>query len=537
MKNLLKYGTMVMAIVFVLISCDTDPNELGGDFLGIDIDGTISEQDFDVKAFSAPVNAVQTNNFRSVQLGTYSDPLYGKTTYDFVSQLSLSRTGINFSENPEFKSVILSIPYYSRPQGVVSEKTTYVLDSVYGDQSIDIQIFRNKYFLNSFDINDVEQSAAYYSDLGEVINTSKGAAIEFLTGTPGNETSSSTLKNFIPSPLEIEINQTVDGVTSVRERLSPRLRLNLAPDFWKSLLVGADGMLNFSSDSDFQNAFRGLYFKVVGARGDGNFAHLNLNGASITINYVSKFIDVNDTDGDGDITEEIEVDSSFDLNITGNRAVLLDQNIPANVQNDIDDSFDPVNGSSKLYLKGGPGAMTFIDLFGPDNDNDGEADALTDLISKNVLINEANIEFYVDQSVVPGGDSEPERILIYDYVTRSLLADFDISPNGASSNFNHLGRLERNSSTGKGEKYKIKLTGHITQIINGDLDNNRLALVVSQNVGILGFSKVKNQTLPLEIKEIPVSAGISHEGTVLHGNLSNNPAKRLKLKIFYTETN
>ena len=82
MKNFLKYGTMVIAIVFVLISCDTDPTELGSEFLGIDINNIIVEEDFDVTAYSAGLNPVQTNNFSSVQLGIYDDPIYGSYFYN-----------------------------------------------------------------------------------------------------------------------------------------------------------------------------------------------------------------------------------------------------------------------------------------------------------------------------------------------------------------------------------------------------------------------------------------------------------------------
>lgn len=146
MKNLLKYGTMVIAIVFVLISCDTDPTELGSGFLGIDIDNTIIEEDFEVTAYSARLNPVQTNNFGSVQFGRYQDPIYGTSTHDFVTQLSLNGTGIDFSQDAEFESVILEIPYFSTPTGVDGEVTTYELDSIYGSGTVDFQIFENNFF-------------------------------------------------------------------------------------------------------------------------------------------------------------------------------------------------------------------------------------------------------------------------------------------------------------------------------------------------------------------------------------------------------
>ncbi|SCY35550.1 protein of unknown function [Nonlabens sp. Hel1_33_55] len=526
MKNLLKYGTMVIAIVFVLISCDTDPTELGSGFLGIDIDNTIIEEDFEVTAYSARLNPVQTNNFGSVQFGRYQDPIYGTSTHDFVTQLSLNGTGIDFSQDAEFESVILEIPYFSTPTGVDGEVTTYELDSIYGSGTVDFQIFENNFFLNSFDPNDVEQSAAYYSDLGDQVDDIKGDPIEFLNDIV-------TVQNFRPSNQEIIIQETEDEETTVVERLSPRLRLSLEPSFWRDLLVDDSGVLRFSSDSQFQNAFRGLYFKVTDDDIEGNLSYLNLSQARIVISYISKFQDINDTNGNGDTEEILNVDSTYEISIRGNRAVFVSQDIPDDVEQEIENSYDPVNGSDRLYLKGGPGAVSFIDLFGPDlvggvnGGPDGVADQLSSFMDLDVLINEASLDIFVDDDAFTSDitSAEPENIVLYDPVDRTIVG---------------VGILQRDDTTNKGLKYNISLTQYITSILNGTTENRRLSLSISQNLNSSGVSRVKDQTQPLQIENIPTGSAVSPEGTVLYGNVartSEDPEKRLKLKIFYTVVN
>lgn len=526
---------MVLAIVFVLVSCDTDPNELGGDFLGVDIAGTIIQQDFEAKAFSASLNPVQTNNFSSVQLGTFVDSKYGETKYGFVTQLSLGTSGVDFGLNRRLDSVVLNIPYFSRVAGRTGEDTEYVLDSVYGPGNVDVKIFENRFFLSSFDPNNVVQPAIYFSDFGNVVQSNLGAQILPFTGTGASEPE---LINFKPKKREVRL-QVRDslGVNQTAQRQPPALRQRLDPEFWQQRIFDLPaGSPILNSDSNFQNYLRGLYFTVENTANGGVMTYFNLNDAAVILYYNSDIVDVNDTNGNGRTDDLLNITSTFRMNLRGSTVVLTESSIPQTRQAEIDNSFDPVNGSDRIYLKGGAGAISFIDLFGPDSDNDGEADALTELKAKNVLVNEASLEFYVDQSAVDSGSAEPERILIYDFVTRRYLFDFQPPGAGANSNLNHLGRLER-ASDGKGFRYKIRLTSHIAQILQDNVANNRLALVVSQNIDLLSFSEVKSQTQPLPIRSIPIGAAISHEGTVLHGNLSSDESKRLKLRIFYTEPN
>jgi hypothetical protein len=233
--------------------------------------------------------------------------------------------------------------------------------------------------------------------------------------------------------------------------------------------------------------------------------------------------------------------------------VFVNNDFSAGVQSDISDSNDPINGAENIYLKGGPGSIAVLELFGQaTNSTDGEAPALTQAIGNNWLINDAYIEFYVNRSIVTASTKDPERILIYDYDTKRLLSDYAIGgSNGLNSNLSHLGRLERidpDDTTADRIKYRIRLTQHLSNIIQGNIENNRLAIVVSQNVSIVGNNLVSNTVNPNpDLVSIPISAAISHEGTVLYGNLApgnlvqqsvNGEAipKKPMLKVFYSET-
>src|SRR5690606_30353173 len=196
-------------------------------------------------------------------------------------------------------------------------------------------------------------------------------------------------------------------------------------------------------------------------------------------------------------------------------------------------------GDENLYLRGGDGIISVVELFGKDTDNNGVADELEVLRDKKWLINEANLIFYVNQDLMVGGATEPERIIIYDIKNSNVLADYNLDPTNGLEPIealsNHYGKLQRGSD-GNGKYYKLKITNHISNLINKDSTNVPLGIVVSQNVLTQTTAKLQNPMEP-NIEEVPTSSVVSPEGTILYGNATTNEEKRLKLQIYYTEPN
>ncbi len=519
----LRFIPLMLITVLAFISCDEDYNTIGGDLIGGQFDSLPKYQP-GVKAYSKKLGPVQTNNLPVNLLGVYNDPIYGLQEANVLTQLSLSTGNPDFGTEPILDSVVLTLPYFSTQVDTEDDGSPiYELDSIYGNAPVKLSIRRSNYYLNDFDPTDNFQNRQkYYSDQGDVFAAS-------LIGEPlyVNE-------SFIPSKREVsytEMNSNTGNLDTLVK--SPRLRVSLENEFFQQNILDKQGSTELFNNNNFKNYIRGLYFSAEAINGNGNLVLLNLrdSDANITLYYKSKEKDTNDSDEDGDTTELIYKPSTYKLTFGSNKVNTFTQNFPAEFVQQIEDSNEDL-GSENLFLKGGEGSMAVVELF----EDEAEIEAIKE---NNWLINEASLEFYVDQSKTVGGDSEPERIYVYDLENNLPLIDYQIDQtrndnNPLNSVIGHSARLVRDED-GNGVKYKIRITEFVKAILDGDIDVRKLGVVVTQNINITTNSALKNSLE--EIDRVPTGSVISPEGTVLYGNLANDEAKRLKFNIYYTETN
>jgi hypothetical protein len=264
--------------------------------------------------------------------------------------------------------------------------------------------------------------------------------------------------------------------------------------------------------------------------------------ASITVYYTS------DAEEDIEIDEEVEtIEGQFVMNFTGNGVSLYDDNFMT-----IPDG-DTVNGDESLYLKGGEGSMAIVELFkgNVEDENGAQVDAFEyfkntfredngdGTFTQKRLINEAFLEFYVNQDIMQG--DEPDRIYMYRVQTETGLIDYFLDQSVSDSQINakiiHLPPLQRvdDETDGEGVKYKIRITEYLNNIIIRDSTNTKLGLVVTTNVNAIANFESKNEEDLDGVLQIPVGAILSPRGTVLHGNNTANEEKRVKLTVYYTE--
>ena len=527
-------------LITCFIACDKDYATVGSDIIGEENYNTPHEK-YEVVAYTNKLEPVQTNNLPLNYLGAYNDGSYGLTTASFVSQVSSSLYNPSFGTGVEIDSVILTVPYFSRRTEVNSDgETLYTLDSIFGNDPINLEIFENGYFLSDFDPNsEFDTPLKYFSNTttsSESINTT------LLEGTPiiilNEETPpTNAIMNFRPSNEEIQLKNEDDEVT---ERLAPALRLKLDPEYWQEKIMDKEGEPELSNANNFNNYFRGVYFKATPINSKGTLMLLNFAAASsnITIFYSKQ----------GATEDADRIQSTYVLGFTGNRVNFIDNQFDFEIPDG-----DPINGDEKLYLKGGEGSTAVIDIFNSGDFEDGyspeflefknefvETDSENKFISSKRLVNEANLVFYVDQSLVEG--TEPDRLYLYDIKNEIPLVDYayDLSntvfPN--LSRISHLGALQRvdNSSTGEGIKYKMRITEHINNLLLKDSTNVKLGLAVSLNVNLEGsFAQQELSTSENDIiNKVPVSSILSPRGTILYGNNTTEISKKLQLEIFYT---
>lgn len=571
--NLQTYVKQIITILIMVmfISCDKDFNEIGTDIVGGDNDHYLLDKttEFSVMAYNQKLGPVAMNNLPINPLGIYTNPAFGTTTANFVTQLEVASTSLNRTFNnvdpslyqtlPIVDSVILNIPYFSKLKTTTTNSSgevvkTYQLDSIYGtaNSKFRLSIHESNYYLRNLDPEtQFTEQQAFYNDNQAVennitpgrLNNAPLVNTEFIKNADGREN-----EQFYFNKNEQITKTKNDENEVVLARSVPSMRLHLDNNFFLNKIINApSGQL--ANNDVFKNYFRGLFFKVESLGNTNSMAMLNFAGGTVTVYYRE---DSKVTDAQGVVTYN-KVDKTFLMNLSGN-TVSLQSN--SNENADYLTATNSPAEASRLYLKGGQGSMAIIDLFGPDTNGNGVADELEDLRTRGWLINEANLTFYIDKDKVSNPLTvEPNRIFLFDLNNRRTLIDYTFDqttfPGYAKQNkFVHGGYIlddegknlsqAKDQTTGivtkKGTKYKIRITDHVKNLVRKDSTNVRLGLVVTETIGNVGFTKLKT---PIgTIKTVPTMSAVNPLGTVLYGSHSSvADDKRLKLEIYYTKPN
>lgn len=510
-KNVLNTTIAILALIIGLAACQEDPGPVGSEILGEESPSGILDDSHTVTAYSKKLAPVQTNGLPVYQLGVYNNPVYGKSKANLLSQVVLESNNPKFGDSAVVDSVFVYLPFFSEatPQDSI---ITYKLDSIYGNDPIKISVYESGYYLREYDpASGFEKSQPYFSNQSSLFETYLGQEL-------------AVVEEFKPSDKGYVFNKG----ESNEEKLEPGLRIALPAAYFQEKIVDKEGDPVLRNNSNFRDYFRGLYFKVDSPGNNGSLFFFDIGKAKLSMYY--SFEKPSNPD-ERDSKEFVLKFNGINVNTFDNAA------LPQDIQTALENQ-DTISGEPALYLRGGEGIISVVELFGKDSNHSGVADELETLREKKWLVNEANLIFYVNQDLIPGGQSEPDRIMIYNLKDGKVLADYNQDPTlsfpPAEAARNHLGKLERGSDE-KGKYYKLKLTSHISNLINKDSTNVPLGIVVSQNVAESKMQKLENTESG--IGKIPSGAVISPKGTVLYGNTSANEEKRLKLQIYYTEPN
>ncbi|WP_264520227.1 DUF4270 domain-containing protein [Flavobacterium sp. N1994] len=464
-------------VTILFISCDKDYNEIGTNIVGDDHFGFEVDTTSTIKAYNQKLGEIASNNLPINALGFYTNPAFGTTQANFVTQVELAAINPTFNNTTPgdystdighgptaIDSVVMEIPYFKTLKTANTDGTNiYRLDSIYGAKPYDIEtpaevsskfklsIFQSNYFLRDLDPDQslIEQQLYYTGqNQDDVINNNKIPVLlndaplvnvtDGIQNADGHEND-----NFYFDKREHKTKSLAsDGVTPVYTRSVPSMRLHLNKTIFANLIFNApSGKL--TDNTTFKNYFRGLYFKVENGN-PGNMAMLNFKGGKITLYYNE---DNKTTSSTGVVTYTRE-NKSFILNLTGNSISLLKNSLE---NTDYLNAANSSQEASEIYLKGGQGSMAYIDLFGSTdtkgyvlnsayNSNlpisatnqkytltgpNGKPDEIDDIIYNGWLINEANLTFNIKKSAMSDTKTiEPNRIFLYDLTHKKALVDY-----------------------------------------------------------------------------------------------------------------
>ena len=414
------------------------------------------------------------------------------------------------------------------------EQQVYEIDSVFGNRSaeFDLKVYELTYYLSTLDpANNFESSKAYFSDDDFYKQGFYGKTLH----------DDSVNLNFDEIPVfytEDDPATEEDELTQVNFYETPRLRVPLDVNFFQRTIINLEGSENIVNQANFNNFLKGLIVRAENFT-DDLYMMLDISNSRIVLEYDYNSYNINGTYDDvSDDTIEIKKGSSV-IPLGGVTINIYDhENFDPKILAEVNTSAENIP-SEKIYLNGSK-FISKLKLFSNDN---SVSDELKSFMSRDVLINEANIVLHLDEEMSKSSSKTlPERLYIYSYDNGSPIEDynkdFSIDYTTTSLNMNKFtfGGLLQYDSNNNPTSYKFNITNHVSNIVRNDSLNIDLGLTTMSNID--DVFTLKNGYLPNMKKILLPSSSLSFPFPVsLFGSSpdESNLSKRLKLEILYTE--
>lgn len=231
--SLLRYTNTILfsaaICLLTLFSCEErDPDELGRDLLPDSDDFSVSFDSVEIiQAITLTGDSIITSGKTTQLLGNHADPVFGKSTASFITQVEAPGKPLVFGTNPVIDSVILFI---------------YVSD-FYGDEDASHQI-------TAYEYDDlIEYDTSYYSNFNPEGKYKPGAV------GSGTALTSDTL-----------------------------LKIYITDEELKNRFLTAEDTI-FKSNSLFQEMFRGFYLITEDIASEGSILYTSMNSAHTNLTF------------------------------------------------------------------------------------------------------------------------------------------------------------------------------------------------------------------------------------------------------------
>ena len=412
-----------------------------------------------------------------------------------------------------------------------SENSVYDIDSIYGNRNSEftLQVHELTYYLNDYDpLTNFQSSQIYYSNRDYYSEGFVGATL-----FDGRIKLSFDEIRFYYKEDDPD-TPDIDETTQVENRLTPRLRIPLDPNFFQEKLIDLEGTESLLSEISYQKDMRGLIIRGENFS-DDLYMLLDIQNAEIKISY--EFKDNNTQGTLEDLTDDtIEIlERNFSISLGGAFLNVLNNEIfESSINKRIADSKNNIP-TDKLFVQSSR-LHGKIRLFSNVDPNVNEQ--LNSIRDENLLVNQANLIFHVDPET-PIEQYNAQRLYLFNLNNGAPMIDYfsDGSTSNFGTNANKAvfgGKLELDEN-GNPSKYKFNITNHISNIIRNDSLNYDLGMTVTANIDTPSVISAINQDEDQEIR-YPLASTLNPLGTVLIGSHPDSLQfdKRVRLELIYS---
>ena len=524
MKKIIKksvYVSVFLVVFLGIISCEKDFTDIGTTIITNSVFST-DKILVDIELENKEVERVRTDNI-TLEPGQYLLGVYNSVDYEKLEASILSQVGIPATlkyTDEEFDTadttvistidtVFLKLPYQVTLTENDATDPTYSLDSIFGNQEVafTLNLYQSDEYLSSLDLDDPTQISNYFSDKEFLITGSPLNSELDYPFIPNKNDTIFTVKRRLSDSNLYDVD-TIKITTASSDVPLPFARIPMDEAKFKTLFFDKYESPEFSSQDAFNNYFRGLILKATGANGslisfDFNNRVSDAFNPSIEVYYTNTVV------VGTQVFDTIKKSNSFPL--SGIRRSYYNMGPSPSISNE------------QIKIQGTAGSEGSITLFGAaDTDGNGVPDQLDELRLKNILVNDALLTIYVDQTVA--SDLAPERLYLYkDYVNPNSQAIVQSHLKDVFTGASTFGGYLETEADGK-MKYTFRIPDYISELLNSETDYNPKLSIKALNATDLNL----NDTIFRPYNWNPKMVTLLNES-------SNNGDKKAELKISYSK--
>lgn len=517
-----------MLIFSGIMSCEKDFTDIGTSI----VSNTKFSTTFIPVAISLENSAVEkvpSDNLTSEPgqylLGVFASSDYEKIEASIVSQVAIStaltvahadtitkyETGTTHIVTT-IDTAFIKLPYQATLTDNISTGPTYTLDSIIGDsnKAFTFNAYQTSTYLSRLNPTEPSQVNKYYSnDVFDKV---------------GSELNSQLNYQFIPNENDTVVivsRRTSTNVLIKKDTFQysssevpyPFARIPLKEDLIKTLFLDKYELSEFDSQDAFNDYFRGIILEATGT--EGSLISFNFNNTSAALNpsievyYTNTVLET----ATNDTIKTFSENDSYSL--SGIRVASYK----------MDNKIYPIN--NEVIVQGAAGNEAKIDLFGADLDGNNIADKIEELRAQNLLVNDASLSFYINQSA--DTTALPYRLYLYkddeNATQNSILSQIkDTYSETTFGGFLERVTDESDADYGKAEKYTFKITDYVSDLLSGESNYSPTLKL-----------KVYNPTDAVVSDTIFTRFNWNPKAITLFNNSEINGDKKAELKISYTK--
>ena len=406
-----KIPFMVMGML-VLNSCEGDLDDLGSQLVdagaaeGVDkMYGLIAYNINNRDSIQADASKLD-----SVQIGAFSEPVFGGQKVSYITQLRLNTYNPDFGVNPVIDSVVLTLkPKYETASD--SAKTTTTEDYIYPDGAVAAKKVVSTYPVSKYGKHKIAGEKTKFTIKVNEVNDFLGGTTDKLFSNKavaiGPEIGSKMFDGTVNS---VTITKDTDASELLKRDVSYRMKLDSA--FFQNKIIAKKGDQVLKDAASFIRYFKGISISVT--ENDGYLFRMRPNDAAITVYYKN---DV--TGADGVVTR---TKAEFDLNLGSSNVhlskIVYDRSPGYNAAMSAPESPNAASGDPLIYAQGMGGASFGIRI-----------PAATIVQLKNMYKNDkvgivsAKIRLYNDDATWNNSYKKPSDLLIKEKDSTRFLPD------------------------------------------------------------------------------------------------------------------